>query len=46
MNLPPLLRELPHSRGYELDAWLPDQWKLHHAAPTALLSNPASSAVR
>ena len=46
MNLPPLLRELPHSRGHELDAWLPDKWKLQHAARTALLNNPASSAVK
>jgi hypothetical protein len=28
MNLPALLSALPHSRRQELDAWLPDQWKL------------------
>src|SRR5579885_1575174 len=42
MNLPPLLRELPHTRRQELDAWLPDKWKLFHAARTAaLLSHSA-----
>src|SRR5579885_1883253 len=45
MNLPPLLRELPHTRRQELDAWLPDKWKLFHAARTAaLLRNPAPPA--
>jgi transposase len=40
MNLPPLLRQLPHTRRQELDAWLPDQWKLLHAARTAALRIP------
>src|SRR5579885_3279111 len=45
MNLPPLLRELPHTRRQELDAWLPDQWKQTHLARTAaLLSKPAQPA--
>ena len=43
LNLPPLLRALSHTRCHELDAWLPDQWKLHHAARTAALNNPASA---
>jgi transposase len=43
MNLPPLLRQLPHTRRQELDAWLPDKWKLLHAARTALLTHPDSS---
>ncbi len=42
MNLPPLLRELPHSKlreaQCELDTWLPDRWKLRHAARTAALA--------
>jgi transposase len=42
MNLPPLLRELPHTKLREpqcaLDAWLPDQWKLLHTARTAQLA--------
>ncbi len=42
VNLPPLLSSVPHSRRQELDAWLPDQWKLLHATRTAALqSNPA-----
>jgi hypothetical protein len=43
MNLPALLSALPHSRRQELDAWLPDQWKLAHAARTALLAHADSS---
>jgi transposase len=50
MNLPPLLRELPHTQlrepQCELDAWLPDQWKQTHAARTAVLlkQTPPTSA--
>jgi hypothetical protein len=35
LNLPPVLRALPHTRCHELDAWLPDQWKLRQAARLA-----------
>jgi hypothetical protein len=38
MNLPPLLRQLPHQRRQELDAWLPDQWKQSQAARSAALA--------
>lgn len=47
MNLPPLLRQLPHRQlrepQCELDAWLPDQWKLAHAARTAALLSKSAS---
>jgi transposase len=46
LNLPPLLRALLHTRCHELDAWLPDQWKLAHAARTATFNNSPSSAAR
>jgi hypothetical protein len=45
MNLPPMLGELPHTRRHELDAWIPDQWKLLHAARTALLSHSAQPTI-
>lgn len=35
LNLPPLLRALPHTRSHELDAWLPDQWKRAQATRSA-----------
>ena len=45
LNLPPLLGALPHAKLREpqcdLDAWLPDNWKLLHAARAALLSHSA-----
>jgi hypothetical protein len=41
LNLPPLLRTLPHSRRQELDAWLPDQWKRAQAARSAIPGIPA-----
>ncbi len=48
LNLPPLLGALPHAKLREpqcdLDAWLPDNWKLLHAARTALLSHSAPPA--
>ena len=43
LNLPPLLAALPYTHRNELDAWLPDQWKIHHAARTARLAHPDSS---
>jgi transposase len=48
LNLPPLLGALPHAKLRELqcdlDAWLPDNWKLLHAARAALLSHSAPPA--
>ncbi|HUL35876.1 MAG TPA: hypothetical protein VL128_18480 [Candidatus Eisenbacteria bacterium] len=44
MNLPPLLATLPYTRRHELEAWLPDNWKLLHAARTATLLSHLSSA--
>jgi transposase len=41
INLPPLLRRLPHTRRDELDAWLPDQWKESQAARSAVLGIPS-----
>ena len=46
MNLPPLLRTLPHTRCHELDAWLPDQWKRAQATRSALPGIPARPTVR
>lgn len=40
VNLPLFLRELPHSRRHELDAWLPDRWKEAQAARSAALDIP------
>jgi transposase len=37
LNLPPLLRALPHTRCQEPDAWLPEQWKPRQAARLASL---------
>jgi hypothetical protein len=28
---------LPQTKLSELDAWLPDQWKLHETAPRGIL---------
>src|SRR5579871_5090051 len=45
LNLPPLLRQLPHTKLREphgpLDAWLPDQWKRAQAARSTALGIPA-----
>ncbi len=45
LNLPPLLRQLPHRQLREphgpLDAWLPDQWKRAQAARSTALGFPA-----
>jgi transposase len=46
LNLPPLLRALPHTRRHELDAWLPDQWKRAHAARSAALAISAPPTAR
>jgi transposase len=40
MNLPPLLRTLPHTRCHELDAWLPDHWKQAQATRSAVPGIP------
>jgi hypothetical protein len=37
-----VLVNLPTTRMSELSAWLPDQWKLAHAARLASLQNQAS----
>jgi transposase len=42
LYLTQLLMNLPQAKLSELDAWLPDQWKLHQAARTEAL-NPAAS---
>ena len=45
LHLPPLLRQLPHTKLREphgpLDAWLPDQWKRAQAARSTALGFPA-----
>jgi transposase len=46
MNLPPLLRTLPHTRCHELDAWLPDHWKQAQATRSAAPGIPAPPTVR
>lgn len=46
LNLPPLLRALPHTRCHELDVWLPDQWKRAQAMRTAAPEIPAPPPVR
>lgn len=44
LYLTQLLMNLPSWPVRELDAWLPDQWKLHHAARLAKLNQPNSTA--
>ena len=44
LYLTQLLINLPSWSVRELDAWLPDQWKLHHAARLAKLNQPNSTA--
>src|SRR6266404_1611025 len=39
-----LLMNLPQTKLSELDAWLPDQWKLHQAARSEALNRAASLA--
>jgi len=41
LYLTQLLMNLPSSPQRDLDAWLPDQWKLRHAARLANLPSPA-----
>ena len=41
LYLTQLLMNLPAWPARDLDAWLPDQWKLRHAARTASLENTA-----
>jgi hypothetical protein len=44
LYLTQLLINLPSWPVRKLDAWLPDQWKLHHAARLAKLNQPNSTA--
>ena len=44
LYLTQLLMNLPQTKLSELDAWLPDQWKLHQAARTEALNRAASPA--
>jgi transposase len=44
LYLTQLLMNLPQTKLSELDAWLPDQWKLHQAAQTEALKRAASPA--
>ena len=44
LYLTQLLMNLPQTKLSELDAWLPDQWKLHETARRAALNKAASSA--
>ena len=44
LYLTQLLINLPSWPVRDLDAWLPDQWKLHHAARLAKLNQPNSTA--
>lgn len=49
LNLPPLLRTLPHTRCHELDAWLPDHWKQAQAARRSAalgIPKPTATATR
>jgi len=46
LNLPPLLRALPHKRCHELDGWFPDQWKRAQATRSAALGIPAPPTMR
>jgi hypothetical protein len=41
LYLTQLLMNLPQTKLSELDAWLPDQWKLHHAARSEALNRAA-----
>jgi transposase len=41
LYLTQLLMNLPQTKLSELDAWLPDQWKLHHTARRAALNEAA-----
>ena len=44
LYLTQLLMNLPQTKLSELDAWLPDQWKLHQAARSEALNRAASLA--
>ena len=44
LYLTQLLMNLPQTKLSELDAWLPDQWKLHETARRAALNKAASLA--
>jgi len=44
LYLTQLLMNLPQTKLSELDAWLPDHWKLHQAARTEALNRAASVA--
>jgi transposase len=49
MNLPPLLRALPHTLCHELDAWLPDHWKQAQTARRSAalgIPKPTATATR
>ncbi len=46
LYLTQLLMNLPSWSVRELDAWLPDQWKLHHAARLAKLNQPKPHRLR
>jgi len=43
LYLTQLLMNLPQTKLSELDAWLPDQWKLQQAARNEALNRAASS---
>src|SRR5260370_19776211 len=44
LYLTQLLMNLPQTKLSELDAWLPDQWKLRQTVPTEALNRGASPA--